>query len=204
MTEPNTFQGHPYQQSSDPFLPMEVQESDCWPVDDRSVSTTKDQLADGLHPVIAIGGMTEADGRPLNVTGVVITIQVTTAGTPTDRVVVNTADGTIVHQYVSNILTYSGGAPNTFEQTPVVGYPVYVDDSDDLSEGVTLSMSPFNTAGLPNPLAGHLWYCQDEIADGQAGGERATSTFDTALPNEATEQSYCIRLSSGMHHEAAA
>lgn len=203
MTEPDTFQGRTYQQSSEPMTVMDVQESDCWPVDDRSVSGTKDQLADGLHPVIAIGGMTEADGRPLNVTGVVLTVQVTTAGTATDRVEVNTADGAIVRQYVSNILTYSGGAPNTFETTPVMGYPVYVDDSDDLSEGVTLSMSPFNTADLPNPLAGHLWYCQDEIADGQAGGSRSTSTFDVALPNEATEQEYCIRLSSGMHHEAA-
>ena len=204
MPGPNTFQSHPYEQSSEPMTIMDVQESDCWPVDDRSVSGTKDQLADGLHPVIAIGGMTAADGRPLNVTGVVVSIAVTAAGTATDRVEVNTADGTIVHQYVSNILTYSGGAPNTFETTPVMGYPVYVDDSDDLSAGVTLSMSPFNTAGLVNPLAGHLWYCQDEIADGQAGGSRLTSTFDLVLPNEATEQSYCVRLSSGQHHEAAA
>jgi len=198
---PDTFQGHPWQQSSEPFLAMAVQEKDCWPVDTRSESTTKDQLADGLHPVIAIGERV-APSRPLNRTGVVVTCNISAAGTATDRIVVNIADGAIVIQYVSNILTYSGAAPATFEQTPQVGQPVYVDDSADLSAGVTLSMSPLNYDDLENPLAGHLTYCQDEIADGQVGGARATSTFDTALPNEATEQSYCVMLTSASNELA--
>jgi hypothetical protein len=183
-----------YEQSSVPIVNVEVQESDCWPVDDRSGSGTKDQLAPGLHPVVAIGGRTAADGRPLNLTGVVISYAGTGSGTATDRVVVNIADGVIVRQYVANVLTYSGGDANTFEQAPVVGQPVYVDDSDDLSAGVTLSMSPLNDATVRNPLAGYLWYCQTEIADGYAGGARSTSTFDTALPNSLTEQVYCVLL----------
>ena len=115
-------------------------------------------------------------------------------GTATDRVEVNIADGTIVRQYVANVLTYSEGTAATFEQAPVVGQPVYVDDSDDLSEGVTVSLSPLNDADVRNPLAGYLWYCQDEIADGQVGGGRATATFDTSLANELVEQEYCVLL----------
>jgi hypothetical protein len=192
---PDSFYSGPnWQQSSEPHTFVDVQESDCWPVDDRSGSGTKDQLADGLHPVIAIGGRTAADGRPLNLTGVVVSCNISAAGTATDRIVVNIADGTIVRQYVANVLTYSGGSPNTFETAPVVGQPVYVDDTDDLGEGVTLSMSPLSDAGLRNPLAGYLWYCQDEIADGQVGGSRATATFDTSLSNSLVEQIYCVLL----------
>lgn len=195
MTMPNTFQeGTNWQQSSLPHVIVDVQESDCWPVDDNSGSGTKDELAPGLHPIVAIGGRTAADGRPLNVVGVVVSYAGAGSGTSTDRVEVNIAHGAIVRQYVSNILTYNGGNPATYEQTPVVGQPVYVDDSNDLSEGVTLSMSPLNDAAVKNPMAGVLWYCQDEIADGAVGGARSSATFDTALPNAETEQEYCVML----------
>ena len=188
------YSGSAWQQSSEPHTFVSVQEADCWPVDDRSGSGTKDQLADGLHPVVAIGGRTAADGRPFNLTGVVVSCNISTAGTATDRIVVNIADGTIVRNYVANVLTYSGGSPATFETAPVMGQPVYVDDTDDLGEGVTLSMSPLSDAGLRNPLAGYLWYCQDEIADGQVGGSRSTATFDTSLSNSLVEQVYCVLL----------
>jgi len=186
--------GTNWQQSSEPHTIVAVQESDCWPVDDRSGSGTKDQLAPGLHPVIAIGGMTAANGRPLNFTGVVVSYAGTGSGTATDRVEVNTADGTVVRNYVANVLTYSEGSAATFEQAPIPFQPVYVDDSDDLGEGVTLSMSPANEAGLLNPLAGYLYYCQDEIADGLAAGSRAAATFDVVLANELVEQTYCVIL----------
>ena len=69
-----------------------------------------------------------------------------------------------------------------------------MDDSDDLAEGVTLSLSPLNDADVRNPLAGYLWYAQDEMADSAFGGARAASTFDTSLANELVEQVYCILL----------
>ena len=194
MTMPDTFQeGSNWQQSSEPYTIIQVHEADCWPVDDNSGSGTKDQLADGLHPVIAIGGRTAADGRPLNVTGVVVSYR---AGltTATGLAQVNIADGAIVRQYVANVLTYSGGSAATFETAPVVGQPVYVDDSDDLSEGVTLSMSPLNDAGVKNPQAGVLFYCQDEYADAMVGGPNTASTFDTSLSNSLVEQEYCVLL----------
>lgn len=197
MTMPATFyEGTNWQQSSEPIVNVSVQEGDVWPVDNRSISGTKDTLSDSKHPIIAVGGRTAADGRPINVTGVVMTYTGTDdSGTATDRVVLNIAHGAIVRQYVSNILTYgSDGDPATYETAPVVGQPVYVDDSAALSEGVTVSMSPLNSAGLKNPQAGVLWYCQDEIADGLAGGARATATFDTSLPNAETEQIFCILL----------
>ena len=200
MTEPATFKESPnWEQASEPWTVVTVHESDVWPVDDNSGSGTKDGIFDangdydGVHPVVAIGGRTAADGRPLNVTGVVVSA---TPGTTTalGLVRVNIADGFIVRQWVSNTLTYANDVPATFEQAPVPGQPVYVDDSNDLSEGVTLSMSPLNDADVRNPLAGYLWYCQDELADSGVGGPNATATFDSSLPNEETEQEYCVLL----------
>ena len=188
------YSGTNWEQSSEPHTMVSVQESDCWPVDDNSGSGIKDELAPGLHPVIAIGGRSAADGRPFNLTGVVVSYAGAGAGTGTDRVVVNIADGTIVRNYVANVLTYSGGSPYTFETAPVVGQPVFVDDSDDLGEGVTLSLSEENDATLRNPLAGYLWYCQDEISDGLVGGPREAATFDGTLANELVQQTYCVLL----------
>ena len=195
MTMPTDFMAATdWEQASGPLTIVSVQENDCWPVDTRSISGAKDTLAAGKHPVIAIGGMTAADGRPLNVTGVVVSYEGTNdSGTATDRVNVNIADGYIVRQYVANILTH----PNTYEQAPVVGQPVYVDDSAALSAGVTLSMAAANSAAVKNPQAGILWYCQNEIADGLAGGSRAASTFDGSLLNSLVEQEYCVLLFNG-------
>lgn len=195
---PATFQsGTDWQQSSEPHTIVQVQESDCWPVDDRSGSGTKDQLADGLHPVIALGGRTAADGRPLNITGVVVSYIGAGTGAATDLVRINIADGAIVRQYVANVLTYAAGDANTFEQAPVPCQPVYVDDSDDLAEGVTLSMSPLNDADVKNPQAGILFYCQTEYANSQVGLANTASTFDTVLANELVEQEYCVFLFNG-------
>ena len=68
----DVFQGHPYQQSSEPQNTIMVHEANIWPVEDNSGSGTKDAIANGLHPVVAIGGRTADDGRPLNRTGVVV------------------------------------------------------------------------------------------------------------------------------------
>lgn len=195
MTMPTDFMAATdWEQASGPLTIVSVQENDCWPVDTRSIGGAKDTLAAGKHPVIAIGGMTAADGRPLNVTGVVVSFEGTNdSGIATDRVNVNIADGYIVRQYVANILTH----PNTYEQAPVVGQPVYVDDSAALSAGVTLSMAAANSAAVKNPQAGILWYCQNEIADGLAGGSRAASTFDGSLLNSLVEQEYCVLLFNG-------
>ena len=196
MTSPDTFQaGTNWQQSSEPLTILQVHEADIWPVADNSGSGTKDEIATGLHPIVAIGGRTAADGRPLNLTGVVVDCLEGLVEAE-DLVQVNIADGTIVRQYVANVLTYSGASANTFEQAPVVGQPVYVDDSDDLSEGVTVSLSPLNDADVRNPLAGYLFYCQDEYADNTVGGPNVDSTFDTALANSLVEQEYCVVLVS--------
>lgn len=196
------FYGHGYQCSSEPLNIIDALESDIWPVADNSGSGTKDAIGDGLHPVVALGGRTAADGRPLNLTGVVISF---TAGLTiaTGRVRINIADGACVVNYVANVLTYANNVPATFEQTPVPFQPVYVDDSNDLQEGVTLSMSPLNDTDVANPLAGHLYYCQDELPDAAYGGARTAATFDTSLANELVEQAYCIILSNGWRELAS-
>jgi hypothetical protein len=173
-----------------------VHEADVWPVADNSGSGTKDALADGLHPVVAIGGRTAADGRPMNLTGAVVTYH---AGltTPTGIAVINIADGFCVKAYVDNTLTYAAGVPATFEQAPVIGQPVYVDDSNDLGEGTTLSLSPLNDADVANPVAGHLFYCQDEYADISVGRPNSSADWPQTWANEQTETLVCVLLSNG-------
>ena len=196
------FEGSDWQDTSGPYVTITAHESDVWPIADNSESGTKDSRFDadgsygGGHPVVAVGGRTALDGRPLNVTGVVVSA---TPGLTTalGRVVINIADGMIVQNYVANVLTYAATIPDTFEQTPVPGQPVYVDDSDDLAEGVTLSLSPLNEDDVRNPQAGILWYCQDEMADAAQGGANAAATFDIVLANELVEQSYCVLLFVG-------
>jgi hypothetical protein len=197
------YSAHDYEASSEPFLGVKAHEADIWPVADNSGSGTKDAIGDGLHPVVAIGGRTVADGRPRNVVGVVVAYE---AGltTATGMVTLNVAPRTIVKNYVANVLTYAAGVPATFEQAPVVGQPVYVDDSNDLGEGVTLSMSPLNDADVANPMAGVLFYCQDEYADAVAGGANSSPTFDTSLANELVEQAFCVMLHSDQYYEAPA
>ena len=193
--------GESYEQSSGPIVSRQVQEADVWPVYDNA-SDTKDSLLDangaynGVHPVIAIGGRTAADGRPLNLTGVVM--DVTPSSTLAESLVrVNIADGMIVRSPVANVLTYSGTVADTFEQAPVVGQPVYVDDSEALAAGVTLSLSPLSGGALRNPVAGHLFYCQDEYPNDMVGGPNASSGFDSALSNTLVQQVYCVVLSNG-------
>jgi len=195
----DVFQLAPWEDTSGPFVTVDVHEKDIWPVDDNSGSGTKDSIFDangdyaGVHPVVAVGGRTAADGRPLNVVGVVVSA-IPGLTTSLGRVILNIADGFVVHQWVANVLTYAAGVPATFEQAPIVGQPVYVDDSDDLGEGVTLSMSPLNDAGVKNPQAGVLWYCQDEMADSGQGGPNETYTFDTSLANSLVQQEFCVLL----------
>lgn len=194
--------GEDYQQSSEPILIRQVHESDLWPVHDNSV-TTKDSLLttalvyNGVHPVVAFGGRTVADGRPQNATGIVV--DVTPGLTLAKSLVrVNFGDKAVVRNYVANVLTYSGTVAQTFEQAPIPGQPVYIDDSSALAAGVTLSFSPVNngTPQLPNPLAGWLMYCQDEYANDAVGGPNVDSTFDVSLANELVQQEYCIMLTN--------
>lgn len=200
-------QGTDWQQSSGPHIIRQVVEGDVWPVYDNAEGT-KDSLIDangdynGVHPVVAIGGRTAADGRPLNFTGVIV--DVTVSATLAESLVrVNIADGAIVRNYVANVLEYNGTVASTFETAPVPGQPVYVDDSQALAAGVTLSMSPLNEDGLKNPQAGVLFYCQDEYPNDMVGGPNAAATFDVSLSNSLVEQTYCVMLSGSPSRDLA-
>ena len=196
-TQATFYSGASYETSSEPHTPVVVHESDCWPVYDNSISGTKDQLDNGLHPVIAIGGRTAADGRPLNITGVVLTVKEGLTE-PFDFVVVDIADGQIVRNYVSNITGYADGAASTFEQAPVIGQPVYVDDSAALGAGCTLSLSQFNSTGtLKNPMAGVLWYDQDEYVDVSVGGANTAQAWPPTWAATVYEYAVCILLING-------
>lgn len=198
MTTYATFYaGATYETSSEPQTVVQVHEADVWPVHDNSVSGAKDQVDNGLHPVVAVGGRTAADGRPMNVTGVVVTV-VEGLTEPVDLIQLDIADGKIVKNYVSNISGYDGADPNAWEQAPVIGQPVYVDDSAALGAGCTLSMSQFNVTGtLKNPQAGVLWYDQDEYADASVGGPNTSSSWPLTWASTTYEYVVCILLING-------
>jgi hypothetical protein len=197
MTTYATFySGACYETTSEPQTVVQVHEADVWPVDDNSISGAKDEVEDGLHPVVAVGGRTAADGRPLNVTGVVVTV-LEGLTEPVDLIQLDMADGKIVVNYVSNILTYSEGSADTFESAPVIGQPVYVDDSAALGAGCTLSLSPLNSADIKNPQAGVLWYCQDEYADASVGGPNTSSDWPQSWAETVYEYAVCVLLING-------
>lgn len=176
--------GTDYEQSSGPIVSRQFAAADLWPHGLNSESDgagDKDVLADGLHPVLAIGPKTQ---RPVNLTGVVMTY------TNANLVELNLADKVVVRQYVANIVTH----PNTYDQSMAIGEPVYVDDSVVLTAGVTLSRAALNDLGQPNPLAGYLYYCQDEFYDVGVGGPNAAAVWPKVLANEFNESEYCVML----------
>lgn len=197
---PANFQSGPdWQCSSGPIISRAFHVTDIWPVgaDGYSDGTAKDTLSDGDHPVVAIS-QTAANGtktgRPRNLTGVVISYNSDAA-----IVQVNLAEKVCVKNYVANVLTYSGGSPQTFVTTFYIGMPVYVDDSTGLGLGTTLSVSNTNDDGASNPLAGYLHYCQDEYEDIGVGGPNAASTWDDGtitLTDALHEDEYCILLTN--------
>lgn len=57
---------------------------------------------------------------------------------------------------VRNVLTYNGGAENTFGAINI-GDPIYYDESATMPAGVELSTSPLDSAGNANALFGYAW-----------------------------------------------
>jgi hypothetical protein len=188
------FSGSNWQQSSGPIVARKFHLSDLWPVGAGSEvgGGNKDELADGLHPILAIGSSTPAweIGCRHNLTGVVIGYNAATT-----IALLNMADKVIVRNYVANISTYDGSGSPTYSAAFNIGQAVYVDDSSDLSAGVTLSLSPFNEEGSANPLAGYLMYCQDEYMDGGVGGPNTIMVWPKAASNsELVEAELCVML----------
>lgn len=195
VTYATWYSGTDWQGSSGPYCDRKFAESDLWPIDDNCVAGAggKDTLADGDHPVVAIGGRTTADGRPRNLTGVVVSYDEDAL-----QATVNVAHCVIVRDYVSNIIGYAaqGAAPDDWEAAPIIGQPVYVDDSAALGAGCTLSMSNQNSAEVANPLAGWLMYCQDEYIDSGIGGPNASAQWPKSWDtDEDNEYLVCVLLS---------
>jgi len=191
-TYANFNSGPAIQDSSGPMCNRKFESDVLWPIGTNVTDgQTKDTLADGDHPVVAIGGLTTADGRPNNITGIVVSYNATS-----DIAVVNIAACQIVRAYVSNISLYGGEAPTAWKSAPIIGQPVYVDDSADLGAGCTLSMSAVNHAGIANPLAGHLMYCQDEYVDFPIGGANSTEWGPEWSDSVSEEHLMCVMLTN--------
>jgi hypothetical protein len=179
--------GTDWQCTSGPLVTRQVSLNDVWPEGDHDSEPDQNDkciLVAGMHPALAVGLKAN---RPENITGVVVSYNANA-----NLLVMNFADKFCSKQYVANVLTYSAGDPSTFDQSMSVGDPVYVDDSDGLGEGTTLSRSPRNANGDPNPFFGVLWYCQDEYQDYGVGGPNQSAVWPKALDNELDESLYCV------------
>lgn len=188
--------GPGWQQSSEPYVARKVHlENDAndtyylWPVAD----TNWDTLEDGEHPVLAVG---RKANRPANITGVVVTYDAAT-----DIATLNVADKAIVRAYVANIYSYTfWGAIDSWQDTIYPGDPVYVDDSFfvyTLDNGCTLSFSARSNDKVAslNPLAGYVWWCQDEFNDSEIGGSHDAQDIDQpAAPHTTEMMTLCIQL----------
>ena len=165
------FIGTDWEQSSGPIIPRALDVSaDLWPegLASERGGGNKDVLEDGMHPVFAIGPKAL---RPINQTGVVISYQ-----DDNDRAILNVADGFVVRNYVANVTNYDGAGTHlatAYDTSLAIGEPVYLDDSDPLAAGVTLSRSPQNNYNEDNPLAGYLYYIQTEYDDSGVAGAGA-------------------------------
>ena len=164
-----------------------------WPMSTRVVGGgPKDTISAGEHPVIAIGGRTAADGRPNNLTGVVISYEANS-----DMAIVDVCPSRIVRQVVWNISDYAQNVPSAWEAAPIVGQTVYVDDSAQLAAGDTLSMSSVNSAQTANPIAGYIFYCQDEYTDSGIGGPQSSDTFPLSWSDDtSTGYEVCVLLTN--------
>jgi len=182
--------------SSGPILTRAYDASaDLWPIGTTGDAQggAKDVLADGDHPVVAIGPKAN---RATNLTAVVVSYN-----SANDRAILNVADKVCVRSYVANVLTYSGTTAWTFDTSMAIGDPVYIDASNALGAGVTLSRSPLNNnSGEHNPLAGYLHYCQREYIDTGVGGEAAytdagvATAWPKVIADSLVENVYCIIL----------
>ena len=183
--------GPDWECSSGPIVTRDFDVSaDLWPVGvgGDAQGGDKDVLADGDHPVVAIGLDAQ---RPINLTGVVISYN-----SDLDRAQVNLGEKVCVKNYVSNVTSYSGTVPAGYDGTVDIGRPVYVDDSNHLPAGVTLSMSPLNNnSSEDNPLAGYVFYCQDDYDDSGVGGAGAHVSYPRDAADD-SELEYCILLTN--------
>lgn len=184
---PATFYSGPtWEQSSGPIVSRKVHMDDgadsptalVWP-EGGSWAT----LTAGEHPILAIG---RKANRPYNITGVVMTFD-----SKTDTAQFNVADKVISRQYVINVTRYDAqNDADTWQNTVYPMDPVFVDDSAAVAAagaGVTLSFSPLNDAEEANPLAGYVFWCQDEYADSGVGGPNASQDIPQPAAEDTTE-----------------
>ena len=172
------YHANDWESSSGPIISRQFAEADIWPVGLNSESDgtgDKEVLADGDHPCVAIGP--KASRAATTPVGVILSWE------NVNLLNLNVASGFCFKAYVANVLTYSQGSPATFDQSLAIGEPVYVDDSDSLAAGITLSRSPANDDAGANPLAGWLFYDQDDYLDAGVGGANTVADWPKVVAN---------------------
>lgn len=171
MAVDNFYRSPGWQSTSEPYINRQLATGDIWPegLASETDGGDKDVLKDGDHQFFAVGAKAN---RPLNEVGITVSHNATA-----NLLQMNVAPGFIASAYVANVLTYDQGSAATFATSIAVGDPVFIDDSEDLDPGITLSLSPMNDDGDDNPLVGYIWYDQDDYLDESVGGARASANY---------------------------
>jgi len=192
------YSGPNWQQSSDAEPVTYFEKADLWPVgagseinggdkDDLHVVTQNSGLVE-LHPILAVGPKAN---RAVCATGVVVRTE------SANKILFDTRHGRICRQYVANVTGYNETTkdPDAWDASLEAGEPIYVDDSDALADGVTVSRSATNCNGDQNPVAGWIHYCQTDYIDTEFGGTHSTAGLPVTASSTATEyKELCIFL----------
>jgi len=175
------YTGTDWSKTAEPMMTRQVELDMIWPHGAGSEigGGDKADLVDGRHPIMAI--CAKADRNVNSLVGVVVTVN-----DDAELAQLQILTGHVTMQYVMNVLTYAQGNPATWAATWDVGQPVYVDDSADGTPGCVLSLSPLNSAGSANPLAGFLFPDQDEYKNFMVGGANVASVWPKTANEIAT------------------
>lgn len=108
-------------------------------------------------PYARLADVTPTPSNPARVTGLLPGVELTGVIISIDAglsvAVINFAPGFVSLQTVRNVLTYNGGAENTFGAINI-GDPIYYDASATMPVGTYLSTSPLDNTGAANARFG--------------------------------------------------
>lgn len=108
-------------------------------------------------PYARLSDQTPTPSNPAQVTGLLVGHKLTgtilTVDAGRSVAVIDFTNSMVYQQSVRNVLTYNGGAENTFGAINI-GDPIYYDASSTMPAGVYLSTSPLDKDGAANVLFG--------------------------------------------------
>ena len=161
-----------------PWITEEHPVRRSYPLDQLTPAETTRLYTNGWLVAVAVVPESIAVGNA-NPRDVPVGIFVNREDGTTESALVDVTPKQLVRLPVANVLTYSGGTPDTFAATVSNGVEVYLDNSAALGDTTSLSLSPLNDAGDANPLWGRTSYSftYGELPDTPMGNATITTAY---------------------------